>query len=1014
MNKVLVIGGGVGGAQAALELADLGYYVYMVESSPCLGGLMANLHRTYPICFYCNLYLKLSACERHFNIKILTQTQVEEVKGKPGNFQVTVTKSPRYVDVDKCTTCGICAEQCPQEIKYPFPGSLRIRKAIYLPHPSAVPYKYVVDKNNCLFFKQGECRQCEAVCPHQAINLNASEETLKLEVGAIIFAAGAGLSDAAIYDMYHYLSLPNVITSMEFESLLKDSIAYYGHLVRPSDKQKPQKIAWLQCVGSRDITKGNYGYCSSVCCMYALKEAIMAKRYNDSEGTIFFMDLRAYGKHFEEYYNRAKEAGIRFVHSRINAVEAAKNEGNVIVKYATDDGSLTEEEFDLVVLSVGLRPSKKAIELAQKMGLNLNHYNFVATNTFTPVETSRPGIYVCGTFQEPKDILDTTTQASAAVGEAAILLGSISPQTSSKPTPPEISITEKEPKTGIFVCRCRGNISDVIDVKEVLEAVSENPSVVYSETHPDLCGLEGRQFIQEKIAEHGLNRVIIAACTPKLYEYHFREVVKEAGLNPYLLEIVNLREQCAWVHSEQKEEATEKAKALIKMTIAKLGLAEPIKREVISLAKSGLVVGGGIAGLTAALHLAKQGVEVHLLEKTDQLGGIARRAYFSWKGENVQAFLKKLIDEVVNHPCIHVYTGAEVLASSGKVGNFTTKFGTPSGIKEIKHGITILATGAQVYKPESYLYGKHSRVMTLLDLQEKIAQASPEVLNSKNVVIIQCVGSRDEKRPYCSRVCCTQSLKNALMLKEKNPQANIYILYRDIRTYGFREDLYREARAKGIVFLRYNLDEKPRLEMIKREKGSGFKPQIRVRTKDPILDQELIIDADIVALAVAMTPTEDNKKLAKIFRLPVDDYGFFTETVKDLSAVDTPAEGVFICGLAHGPKFIDESIAQAMGAATRAVQILSKEQLELSPIVSQVIEENCDGCGYCVEPCPYNAISLIEYINQGVVKKIAEVNSSLCQGCGSCQATCPKNGICIPNYRLDQFSAMIDAVLEIV
>ncbi|MCD6319406.1 MAG: CoB--CoM heterodisulfide reductase iron-sulfur subunit A family protein [Candidatus Desulfofervidaceae bacterium] len=1013
MNKVLVIGGGVGGVQAALELADLGYYVYLVESSPFLGGLVASLHRTYPVCFYCNAYLKFSACERHFNIKVLTQTQVEEVKGEPGNFQVTLTKFPRYVDIDKCTTCGICAEQCPQEIKYPFPGSLRTRKAIYLSHPSAVPYKYVVDKNNCLFFKQGECRLCEEVCPHQAINLNASEETFNLEVGAIIFAAGAGLSDAAIYDKYHYLGLPNVITSMEFEYLLKDSIRYYGHLVRPSDKQRPQKIAWLQCIGSRDITKGNYGYCSSVCCMYALKEAIMAKRYNDSEGTIFFMDLRAYGKHFEEYYNKAKEAGIRFVHSRVNAVEAAKNEGNVVIKYATDDGKLEEEEFDLVVLSVGLRPSKKTVELAQKMGLNLNHYHFVATNTFTPVETSRPGIYVCGTFQEPKAILDTTTQASAAAGEVAILLGSASPKTS-KPTISQASVAEENPKIGVFVCQCRGNISNAVDIREVLEEVSGNPNVVYSETHPDLCGLEGRQFIQEKIGEHGLNRVIIAACTPKLYENHFREIVKKAGLNPFLMEMANLREQCAWVHSERKAEATQKAKTLIKMAIAKVGLAQPIKREVTSLAKSGLVVGGGIAGLTAALHLAKQGFEVYLIEKTNQLGGIARRTYFSWKGEDVQDFLKSLVNEVVNHPRIHVYTETEVLTSSGKIGNFTTKVNTPSGTKEIKHGITILATGAQAYRPESYLYGKHSRVMTLLDLQEKIAQASPEVLKSKNVVIVQCVGSRNEERPYCSRVCCTQSLKNALMLKEKNPEANIYILYRDIRTYGFREDLYREARAKGIVFLRYSLDDQPKLEMIKRGKGSGFEPKIRVRTKDSVLDQQLVIDADIVALAVAMVPTEENKKLAEIFRVPVDGYGFFTEIVKDLSTVDTPAEGVFICGLAQGPKFIDESIAQAKGAATRAAQILTKDHLELSPVVSQVIEENCDGCGYCVEPCPYDAISLIEYMSQGIVKKIAEVNTSLCQGCGICQATCPKNGICIPNNRLDQFSAMIDAVLETV
>jgi heterodisulfide reductase subunit A len=1003
MNKVIIIGGGIGGLQAALELADLGHYVYLVEEKPFLGGLMARIHKTYPSCFCCNLYPKLSACASHFNIEVLTQTQVKEIKGEVGNFKVTLVKYPHYVN-DKCTACGICASNCPVEVKDPLLGDLYLRKAIYLPHPSALPNKYVLDTKNCLFFKNEGCKKCEEICPLEAINLNLLKETLYLNVASIVFASGANLADASAYEAYNYLRLPSVITSMDFERLMKLSIATYGYLVRPSDRAKPTKIAWLQCVGSRDMTKCNesceHGYCSSVCCMYALKEAIMAKKYNEAQGTIFFMDLRTSGKEGEQYLAKAKEAGVRFVRSRVHALAPAKAKQGVIVKYTSSNGTLMEEEFDLAVLSLGFHPSPKTIELAQKMGLSLNNYHFIATDSFTPVNTSKAGVYVCGVFQEPKDILETTTQASAVSMEVS-LLSDLSLKRETTPTTPFI---KKGPRLGVFVCQCQGNITNNIETGEILEEIGQMPQVVCAKAHLSLCSLEGRQYLKENINEYGLDRIVVAACTPRLYEMHFKKVAEEAGLNPYLVELVNLREQCVWVHSSWQKAKTKKTKELIKMTIAKIMLAKPLAREK-SIIKTALVIGGGIAGLTSALYLAKGGFKVYLIEKTSELGGIAQRLYHTWKGDDIKVFLNGLIDQVKNHPLIDVLLETQILKTKGEIGHFTTQLKTSSGSQEIDHGIIIIAIGGKEGEIKDYLYGKHSHILSLLETEQMVAKEDKLLLSSKTVVFIQCVGSRNEERPYCSRVCCSQALKNAIKLKEKKPDLNIYILYRDIRTYGFREDLYRKARTKGIVFIPYDLDKRPKVEIGKN------RHKLMVEVHDPLLGEEIVIEADFISLALPLAPASDNKKLAEVLAVPLDQHGFFKESLNDLSLVNTWAQGVFICGLAQGPKFVDETITQTMAAAAHASKILSQDSIELCPIISQVVEENCDGCGYCIEPCPYHALSLFEYIKSGEIKKTAEVNPSLCQGCGTCQATCPKKGIYIPNYSLDQFLAMIDTLI---
>ena len=850
-----------------------------------------------------------------------------------------------------------------------------------------------------------ECLQCVAACKAEAINHRMREEIVELEVGAVILCPGFEEFDPSSIHHLGYRKYPNVVTSIEFERMLSASGPYRGELVRPSDGKPPRRIAWIQCVGSRDVSC-NREYCSTVCCTYAIKEAIVAKEHvpHELEETIFFMDMRTQGKGFERFYERGKREGIKFVRAKVYRVEEVDGTGNLSVRYLDESGRVATAEFDLVVLSVGLQPSEETMKMARNLGVQLNPYGFCHTNTFAPVETSRPGIFVCGAFSGPKDIPETVMQASGASGSASVLLAPArNTLTREKEYPPERDVSGEGPRIGVFICHCGINIGGVVDVPEVVEFAKTLPNVVYAEDNLYTCSQDTQERIKEKILEYDLNRVVVASCSPRTHEPLFQETIREAGLNKYLFEMANIRDQCSWVHMHEPERATEKAKDLVRMAVAKARLKKPLKPLSVPVNHSALVIGGGIAGMTAALTLADQGFEVHLVERKGELGGMARRIYYTVEGEDVRSFLSQLVRKVEGHPLIKVHTNAHIVDVHGYVGNFTTEIEILGrGREKIEHGVTIIATGAEEYKPDEYLYGEDPRVFTQLELEEEIAKGNPDVVGCDNLVMILCVGSRDGQRPYCSKVCCNQAIKNALKLKEIKPEMNIYILYRDIRTYGFYERYYREARERGIVFIRYDLEDKPRVQL----KGDGKHP-LRVEVRDPVLGEEVAIDADILALSVPMVPLEGTRELATFYKVPLNEDNFFLEAHVKLRPVEFATDGVFLCGLAHAPKSISESIAQAKAAASRACVILSRDYIETEGTVASVDERKCVACGLCVEICPYRAIELVQKRVLGREKTVAQVNAALCKGCGACSAACRSNAIDVEGFANEEVLSQV-------
>jgi heterodisulfide reductase subunit A len=800
-----------------------------------------------------------------------------------------------------------------------------------------------------------------------------------------------------------YGRYPNVLSSLQFERLLSASGPYLGEILRSSDRKHPKKIAWIQCVGSRDVERN---YCSSVCCMYATKEAIIAKEHQpDLDCTIFFIDMRAFGKGFDAYYERAKELGVRYIRCYPSSIKEVPATKDLKITYQDDDGQITMEEFNMVVLSTGIRPPAEVRELADKFGIKLNEHGFADTQGFTPVETSEPGVYVCGPFAGPKDIPETVTEASAGAAKAMALLkeqrGTL---ITHKEYPPEKDVTGQEPRIGVFVCHCGRNIGGFADVPSVVEYAKTLPNVVYAEDNLYTCSTDTQEKITQLIAEQDLNRVVVASCSPRTHEPLFRNTCRQAGLNEYLFEMANIRDQCTWVHMREPQKATQKAKDLVRMAVAKARLLEPLHKGTVKVNNEALVIGGGIAGMTAALNLAEQGFQVHLVEKEQQLGGNFRHIHSLLNGDDPQQKLTEIIERVTSGPNIDVYLQSEVSGVEGSVGNFKSTIRHNGSEEEVSHGVVIVATGAEEYEPTEYLYGKDPRVITQRTLEEWIYQDSSELKDAKSVVMIQCVGSREEARPYCSRVCCSQAVKNAIAIKNIRPETAVYILYRDVRTYGLLEQYYRQAREKGVRFIRYEEDQKP---VVSANNGA-----LRISCVDPILNMPINIDCDAVVLAPAIVPGEGVSEVSKLYKLPLNQDRFFMEAHMKLRPVDFATDGVFMCGLAHCPKSVEESIAQADAAAARAATILSKDQIELEATISQVVDENCDGCAYCIDPCPYSALTLIEYMYKGNIKKTVERDGALCKGCGVCMATCPKKGIFVRGFKLEQLGVMVEAALE--
>ncbi len=902
--------------------------------------------------------------------------------------------------MNKCIACGLCAEKCPKKVKDAYNEGLGMRKAAYVKYAQAVPLKYVIDEENCIFFQKGKCRACEKFCPSKAVNFEDKPKDLTLQVGSVILASGFKCYDPTQYDAYAYAKLPNVITAMEFERVLSASGPFMGHLVRPSDKKEPKKIAWLQCVGSRDVNHGDHGYCSAVCCMYAIKESTIAMEHSKDklECTVFYMDIRSYGKDFERYYNKAKDQGVNFVRSRIHAVNPVPGTDNLRITYVTEKGQVVSEDFDLVVLSVGLEISQESVAQSTQLGLALDHYSFIQSNSFAPVATSVPGIYGCGVVSGPKDIPQSVMEASAAACAAARNLSSArNTLTKEKIVPKPRIVAGERPRIGVFVCNCGINIAGVVRVPEVVAYAKTLPYVEYVEENLFTCSQDTQEKMKEVVREHRLNRIVVAACTPRTHEPLFQETLVESGLNKYLFEMANIRNQNSWVHANNPDAATVKAKDLIRMAISKAALLEPLQETEVEVAQSGLVVGGGVAGMTAALELAEQGYQTYLVEKSSKLGGQALKLNTTWRGEDIQGYLKGLVQKVDDHPRIKTYTGHQITQVDGFVGQFKTRLSRiddPSAVTDLEHGVVVIAIGAEELKPEEYLYGKNPKVLTHLELDQKMAGKDPLVEKANSIVFIQCVGSREPERPYCSKVCCTHSVHSALQLKEENPDRDIYILFRDLRTFGEREDLYKQAREAGVLFVRYSHEEKPKVQA----DGKG----LTITVKDQVLDQDVRIEADLLTLAGAIVSTRDHE-LAQLFKVPLNEDGFFVEAHAKLRPVDFATDGVFLAGLAHYPKPIEESIAQAQAAVARAVTLLAGLKIQVSGTVAQTNPDWCSQCGMCIAICPYSAPGWNERTGK------AEINPALCKGCGLCVASCRSGAINLKGFDQGQIFAMIEA-----
>jgi heterodisulfide reductase subunit A len=1000
IGSITIVGSGIAGIQTALDIANSGFKVYVVEEKPNVGGVMAQLDKTFPTndCSSCMMGPKLAELANHPNIEILAYTDVLGVDGEPGGFQLTLKKKARAVDPEKCVACNICAEKCPSKVSDPFNLDLNQRKAIYIPYPQAVPLVYTIDKEHCRYFTKGKCRICEKVCKNKAISFDQKDEIVKLDTGAVILAGGFEPFDARIKGEYGHGRWPNVITSLEYERLLSAAGPCQGHIQRLSDGTSPRRIAWIQCVGSRDSHIGQE-YCSAVCCMSATKQAMITREHApDIDTTIFFIDIRAQGKGFDRFYERSKsENDVRYVRSMISRVIPNPENDTLNIAYATPDHHMRQENYDMIVLSVGLCPNPSFVQLAQRMGIKLNKHGFCAADPLDVVVTSRPGIYVCGAAQGPKDIPEAIQQGSSAAAKATALLADTRGSLVAAPSiPDERNVSKEEPRIGVFVCHCGINIAGVVDVEAVADYVRSLANVTYATDCMFACSTDQLQEIKGAIREHNLNRVVVASCTPRTHEPLFRNTLRDAGLNPYLFELANIREQDAWVHKAEPEAATEKAKNLVRMSVSRARLLEPLYDTSYQVVQSALVIGGGLAGLTAALSFADQGFKATLVEQTAELGGNARTLYYTEDGAGPARCVQDLIQQVETQPLITIHKEAQVRSISGSCGNFSSAISVKGQSRTLSHGVVVAATGGQEYQPSEYLYGTHPRVMTQKEFETLLISEPDRAGQLQRVAMIQCVGSREPEHLYCSRVCCTAAIKNSLKLKTINPGAQVSVLYRDIRTFGLKETYYLKARQQGVRFYRFEREDKPQV--------AAAGDTLNISVFDAQLQAPVQLQADLLVLSAAIRPRQESQQLADVLRLPLDEDGFFMEAHPKLRPLDFATPGFYLCGLAQGPKFANEAIVQARGAVSRAVMVLSKKEIVAEGMINQVDPTLCRACGECEKACMFEAIKVKE---TAPGRKLAVVTESLCTGCGVCNVACPTGAASLSHFKDEQIEEMI-------
>jgi heterodisulfide reductase subunit A len=1020
-KSVLVVGGGIAGMQAALDLAAMGITVHLLERSESIGGNMGRLDKTFPTndCSTCMIAPRMVACARHPNIRIMTMAELVDLEGEPGRFSARIHRHPRYVDENLCIGCRQCVDRCPKNVPNPYNANLDKRKAVYLAHSQAIPMVPAIDTASCIYFQKGRCRLCEKICPTGAVRFDDRGEDVDLPVGAVILAGGYELAVVPQAGEYGHGRYANVVTSLDFERMLSAAGPFAGHPRRPSDGAVPRRVAWIQCVASRDSAR-NRNFCSSVCCMAAVKQGMLVREHDpQSEATIYYMDIRAQGKDFDRYVERARHGlHVRFVRSMLSQIVENPENRNLVISYH-DHHTMEhrEEEFDLVVLSAGMKPSGAMAPLLARLGIEVNAYGFIEPDLERPTLTSREGVFVAGVLDGPKDIPESVTGASAAAASAASCLRMMAGgdilegfEDLEMPDAPGVADAvegdramtgglgdipaadglkmEAVPRVGVFVCHCGRNIAGVVDVAAVRERAASLPNVVVAEDFQFSCSTQTQERMKELITAHGLNRVVVAACSPRTHEPLFRETLKQKGLNPYLFEMANIRDQCSWVHGDEPEAATRKAKALVDAAVARAALLEPVDDVSVQVVQKALVIGGGLAGMTAALTLADQGIPVTLVEKEARLGGVARRIVHNPGTSPPRKLVEQMVLRVRSHRTITTWLNAEVRQLDGGVGDFKGRIVQNGRTVPVEAGAVIVATGGRPYEPTEFHYGGHPGIMTQLELEERFL-AGPSAL-PRVTVMIQCVGSRSEEFPMCSRVCCSAAVKNAIRLLEERPGAAVYVLYRDIRTFGFKEEYYRKARDLGAVFVRFEPEAPPEVQV--------EDVRIDVSVFDPSSGLDLRISPDALVLSGGIRPHAGADAVAAMLKLSRGQEGFFMESHPKLSPLDANTQGVFLCGLAHSPRFIEESLAQARGAAGRAAGLLVQNEIRVSGTVAEVIRDRCSACLACVYVCPYHVPRMDE-------EGISVIDPRGCQGCGVCVAECPAKAISMKHYNDAQLGA---------
>ena len=1008
LSSIMVIGAGISGIEASLTLADQGYKVILVEKTSSVGGRMAQLDKTFPTldCSICILAPKMVESSRHPNIELLAYSEIEEVKGKAGKFTVKIKKKAKYVNWDLCTGCGSCSEKCPmKKIPSEFEEGMGNRTAIFIPFPQAVPRKAVIDAEKCLYLTKGACQLCEKECEAGAINWDDKDEIINYNIASIIVATGYDQLNPSVIDRYHFGEYPNVITAMQYERLLSASGPTGGELLRPSDKKHAHNIAFIACVGSRN--EDLCAYCSKFCCMYMAKEGVVTREHApETDVHIYFNDIRVIGKNQEEFIERAKkEYDLHYHHGIPGDVRENPENHNLYVKAANlDTGEVEVKEFDLVVLANAVKAREDANQLAKILGIECNELGFFKTNTSTEdLKSTRNGVFVTGSCQSPDDIANSVAKAGGAAALAASYAIPLSEEETKVELPPLKEVNPSDlPKIGVFICRCGINIGGYMDIPNLVDYAKTLPNVVYAMENKYSCSQLTQDIIKEKITELDLNRVVVAACTPRTHEPLFQKTIREAGLNEYLFNFVSIRELDSWVHMHDNAKATDKAKDLIRMGVARVSNQKPeykIKGKVVPEA---LIVGGGISGMSAAMEIASKGFTVHLVEQSDKLGGQLNLIYkINFDRIDSKQFLEETLNRYNQMKNIQTYLNSNVIDVKGSIGDFKVKVKNNKENKEtaLNVGTIITATGAYEYKPKGwYHYGENDNVMTQLELSEKLR--TNQLKDGETLVFIHCVGSRQPEDgngvTYCSLICCSESIRHALYVKENYPNSNLYVLYRDIRVGTDEEPYYWKAR-ENINYIRFN--DYPTVD-IKNNK-------LIVNVKDILTQIDLNIEADKVVLSTPLIPN-DTQKLGEMIKCARDQNGFFLEAHIKLRPVDFATDGIYLSGTCHGPKGIADSISQGRGAAAHALIPLISGEVENEPLISVVNPALCIACQKCEEVCNFGAIG----VNFEKEILVSESNPLLCKGCGDCAAACPAGAITMSHFADEQIYPMIQEAVK--